>query len=146
MIKELKSYKKLTEAAKNPVDLSDSKILTPQRIKKMLISSLGYTLFYATERLDEKAVELLFNLANETNAVKKMADMQKGEIVNNYLKCKGENRPALHTAARDFFENKNTSEKAQKASALAYQELLKLEVFLNKLNEEKKFQNMRQKL
>lgn len=142
MITKLKSYKKLKKQAEKPIDLTKRDVFTPDRIKKMQLKCLDYTLFYATERVDEKIIEMLFELANETNAISKMISMQNGEIVNSYLNCNGENRQVLHTATRDFFENKNTSKDAEKASKLANQELLKLEKFLEKINKENRFENL----
>lgn len=139
---KLKSYKKLMKRAKKPIDLSEKQVFNPQRIKNMQLGCLGYRLFYAAERVDETTIELLFELARETNAVKKMTAMQNGEAVNNYKNCPGENKPALHTAARDFFENKNESQEARKAADLAYGQFLKLEKFLSKINKENKFENL----
>ncbi len=142
MIDKLKSYKKLKKYAKKPIDLTKKNVFNCERIKSMQIKCLDYTLFYATERIDEKIIQCLFELASDTDAIGKMMAMQNGEIINSYTKCQGENRQVLHSATRDFFENKNKSIEAQKASLLASQEIIKLEKFLNKINKENKFQNL----
>jgi len=142
MIDKLKSYKKLKKISEKPIDLTKKDIFTTERIKKMQINCLDYTFFYATEQIDEEIIEILFNLAKETDAISKMIDMQNGEIINGYLNCPSENRQVLHSATRDIFENKNTSIKAEKASKLAYEEILKLEKFLSEINKKNKFQNL----
>lgn len=142
MIDKLKSYKLLKKHSENAFDLTQKNSLNSKRIKNMQIKCLDYTLFYATERVDENTIELLFDFAGETNAINKMIAMQNGDVINCYNNCVGENRAVLHTATRDLFENKNKSDSAKKASILANQEIIKLEKFLDKINKENKFQNL----
>lgn len=142
MIDKLKSYKKLKKYAQTAVDLTKKDFLSSNRIKNMQLKCLDYTLFYATERVDEKAIELLFDFAEETNVIKKMISLQNGEIVNRYTSCEGENRRVLHTATRDFFEDKNNAHEAKNAANLAENEIKKLEIFLEKINKDQKFQNL----
>jgi glucose-6-phosphate isomerase len=142
MISKLNSYKKLKNYAEKAIDLTKKDVFNIERIRNMQMKCLGYTFFYASERVDEKEIETLFELARETNAISKMNAMQNGEIINTYSNCPGENRAVLHTATRDFFDNKNASLEAKNASSLAFRELIKLEKFLNKIDKENKFQNL----
>jgi glucose-6-phosphate isomerase len=93
----------------------------------MRASALGFQLFYSTERVDEKRSSRC-GPCKETDAIKKMQSMQAGEVVNFVHGTTSENRSALHTAMRDFFEQPNTSA-AKDATKLAYAELQKLKEF-----------------
>lgn len=132
----LKSTARLRELAEDPLDLTREEVLTPKRIDAMRSEHLGFKLFYATECLDEKILFALVDLAKETDAVKKMQSMQAGEVVNRIHGIPSENRPALHTAMRDFFEQPINAKPARDATALAYAELQKLKEFLEEIEKE----------
>lgn len=140
--KHLKSVIKLSELAEDPIDLSHEGILTPKRIETMVAEALGYKLFYATERVNELVLHALFDLANETSAVKKMHEMQDGVKLNFIEGVESENRAVLHTAMRDFFDHKNTSAVAKEAADLAYAEIEKLKEFLKKIKDQNKFTDL----
>ena len=131
--RHLKSVIRLNELAEDPLDLTQEGTVTPKRIDTMVAGALGFRLFYAMERVTEPCLTALYELAEETQALKKMADMQAGEIVNCIEGYESEKRPALHTATRDFFEQRNPGEKAQEATELAYKECEKLRAFLNEI-------------
>ena len=133
MFDEMKACKVLRELAGGPVDLT--KELDPRRVETMLAEGLGFKLFYATERVDEKVLEALVELARESQVLKKMEAMQAGEKVNFIQGVESENRAAMHTAMRDFFEHPNPSKVAQEATKLAYEELQKLKSFLEAIDE-----------
>ncbi|MFS8563066.1 MAG: hypothetical protein LVR00_01525 [Rhabdochlamydiaceae bacterium] len=126
------SYLKLLKLAESKVDLRSA--LTPQRVKACLVKSLGLKLFFATERVSDEILETLCELAQDAKAVQKMAAMQAGEKVNAIQGYTSENRPALHTAMRDFFDHPQASSDAKQASALALQEIEKLQKFLPKMD------------
>jgi glucose-6-phosphate isomerase len=130
----LQSVGRLKELAKEPFDLAQEKNLTPKRLEAMVAEAAGFKLFYGTERVDEGVLEALYRLAEESSAVKKMEAVQSGEIVNQIYGFESEERPALHTAMRDFFEQRNPSKKAQEATQLAYRELEKLKAFLKEID------------
>ncbi|NGX40144.1 MAG: Glucose-6-phosphate isomerase [Chlamydiae bacterium] len=130
---QLKAFETLSSLAKNPIDLTKKGVLSPKRIDQMIAEGLGLKLFYATERVDDAVLEALFSLAEETKAVEKNLAMQSGEIVNQIEGVESENRPALHTAMRDFFENQEEAPKAKEATDLAYKECDKLKKFLGGL-------------
>jgi len=140
--RHLKSFLRLQELAENPLDLTEEDILTPKRIDTMVSEVVGLKLFYATERVSEITLNALFDLAEETQAVKKMEKMQAGEVMNLIEGYDSENRSVLHTAMRDFFENRQTSRIAQDATDLAYKELEKLRIFLNEIESKQRFTDL----
>ena len=107
-----KSVAQLSKLAEDPLDLAEPGVLTPERIGSMRIEAVGLELLYATERVTDEVLNSLYDLARETEALKKMEAMQSGETVNFIEGCVSENRPALHTAMRDFFEKGNPAEPA----------------------------------
>jgi glucose-6-phosphate isomerase len=138
----LKSVIKLTELANDPVDLAKEGVLTSKRIDSMVSSILGFKLFYATQSINDATLSALFDLAEEAQVFKKMESMQAGEIINFIEGYESEQRPVLHTAMRDFFENRNPSKTAQEASQLAYHELEKLKGFLNDIESKGTFTDL----
>jgi glucose-6-phosphate isomerase len=131
--RRLKSVIRLNELAEDPLDLSEEGILTPKRIESLHAESCGLKLFFGTERVSELTLNALFKLAEESGVNQKMTAMQSGEIINFIEGHESEERPALHTAMRDFFEHRQTAPSAHKATQLAYEELEKLKIFLNHL-------------
>jgi glucose-6-phosphate isomerase len=140
--RELKAFAQCSNLAKNPIDLTSEKIFTPKRIETYIAEAVGFQLCYAGERVDDAVVHALEDLAKETDALKKMEAMQAGEIVNRINGVESENRPALHTAMRDFFDHRNPSPKAQEASRLAYAELEKLKLFLEGVDAKHKYTDL----
>ncbi len=135
----LKSVLQLKKLAETLLDFYEEGNLTPERIGAMRAEAVGLELLYGTERVNEPVMSALFDLARETGAVKKMEAMQAGEVVNFIEGVPSENRPALHTAMRDFFDKGNPSEKAKAATHLAFQELEKLKSFLTEIEERRQF-------
>ncbi len=66
-----------------------------QRFDKMSLKSCGLLLDYSKNRLDDKALSLLFELAKETKLAEKISAMFAGDAINTT-----ENRSVLHTALR----------------------------------------------
>lgn len=126
----LNSHIQLTQLAKNPVDLTAPGVMTPQRIDQFLVQRLGFKLFFATERITSEVLDALLLLAEETHAMQKMAAMQAGETVNFITGYDSEQRAVLHTAMRDFFDKKSSSQPAREASQRAYAEIEKLREFV----------------
>jgi glucose-6-phosphate isomerase len=120
---------KLSELASHPLDLTHSGALTRQRIDAMALRQGPLKLLYGTERVDAKTLEALFQLAEESGALKKMHEMQAGKVVNFITGHPSENRAALHTAMRDF------SGKSE-AAKLAMAEVEKLRRFLEKTGDQ----------
>ncbi len=138
----LKSVKQLKDLAQDPIDLTYEGVLTPERIGEMSIEAAGIKLLYGTERVDEKTLDALFALAKETQALKKMESQQAGEKVNFIQGFESEQRPALHTAMRDFFDAPNPSPVAKQATKLAYEELQKLKAFLESIEKNEEFTDL----
>jgi len=118
----------LVQAAKNPPDLR--KLLTPARIASFYAEAVGLKLSYATQRVDEEILDALYKLANDRKVLSQMKAMQAGERVNLIHGCESENRPALHTAMRDLFDQGKRPPIAQAAIDLAKKEIEKLKAFL----------------
>lgn len=136
------AYKKLQELAKKPVNLSSQGTLTPQRLKDFFSEACGYRLLYGTEKIDSQVLEALKGLAEQADALKKMARMQAGEVMNSIEGFPSENRAVLHTATRDFFDHRQTSKEAHEAADLAKKEAEKLQIFLENLTKENKYSEM----
>lgn len=130
----LKSFHRLYELSQEVASLSEEGVVTPKRIDSMVIQTGPWKLFYSTERVNEPIVDALCDLAEESFAVAKMRSMQAGEIVNALEGVECENRAALHTAMRDFFENRQESAAASDATKLAYAELEKVKDFLSEVD------------
>lgn len=118
----------LNHASKHPPDLR--KILTPERVAAFQAEAAGIRLLYATERVSDPILQALFDIADNCKAVSQMNAMQEGQRVNVIKGYDSENRPALHTAMRDVFEESARSPIAQAAVDLAKKEIEKLKAFL----------------
>jgi glucose-6-phosphate isomerase len=136
------AFKKLTELAKKPFDLTAPNALTPERIKKYISSGCGYRLIYGTERINDDCLNALKELCTEADAIRKMHDMQSGVVMNRIEGYPSESRSVLHTATRDLFDNPSTSEEAKKAANFAKLEIDKLEKFIHTITEEKHYTDL----
>lgn len=136
---EFKAFQKLKKLAENPFDLAYDSNLTPERIKKYSAEACGYKLLYGTERIDDETIEALEELAKEAKALEQMEQMQSGHVVNYIDGYPSEQRPALHTATRDFFDSPQTSPEASSAANSARKEIEKLKLFINKVDDEKRW-------
>ena len=127
---QLSSVEKLRELERIPFDLTQEGNLSPKRVDEMISKAAGITMLFGTERITDKVLDALFELATETNVIEKMQKMQNGEVMNRIEGHECENRMVLHTAMRDYFDKQNESPKAKEATKLAYAELEKLKQFL----------------
>lgn len=139
---QYKATQTLHELATHPFDLTVEGHLTAERLTHFCATSAGYKLLYGTERVDETTLQALQDLAVEAQAIQKMQRLQNGEVMNVIHGNASENRPALHTALRDFFEQPNQHEAAHAATALALQEIEKLKRFMAKIDCEQHFTDM----
>ncbi len=130
------SVETLRKIAENPVNLSKGGCLCPKRMEEMMVECLNLKLFYGTERVNEKTMETLFELASESSVHEKMLAMQNGEVINEIEGFESENRMVLHTAMRDFFDRQAGGEQARQAATLAYAEMEKLKSFLDGIEKE----------
>ena len=102
---EMTAVRKLSELAGRPYDLTKSTSLSAQRIKNFTASAGEFDFLYATQRLDDKVIDALQQLADEAGLVEKFLVMKKGEAINRIEGFESENRRVLHTACRDIFSS-----------------------------------------
>jgi glucose-6-phosphate isomerase len=136
------STRKLKKLALNPFDLTQENHLTSERMAKFSAESCGYKLLYATERVDDSTMQALQQLAEESGALKKMENMQSGEISNFIQGFSSDNRPVLHTALRDFFDNAHPAKVASEAAQLAKNEINRLKSFIEKNDRNNTFKHL----
>lgn len=127
---------KLKKLAEKPFDLTKRGSLSPKRVSEMSVQCLNLKLLYGTERVNDKTLEALFELAEEARVHEKMEAMQNGVVINKIEGHESENRMVLHTAMRDFFDRRGEAEEAKHAATLAYAELEKLKSFLDSIEKE----------
>jgi len=70
------------------------------RVSKFSLKAAGIFYDFSRQRLDEKAMDLLLELAEDRRLREQFSAMVHGEKMNTT-----ENRPALHTAARNFSDH-----------------------------------------
>lgn len=136
------SAQKLKQLAENPFDFTKEGNLTSQRLDKYHAESCGYKLLYGLERITDDVMQALFHLAQETEAIKKMEMLQSGLVMNFIQGYASENRPALHTALRDFFDNPNPSKAASEAAKLAKREIDRLRDCMAKIDKQNRFTDL----
>ena len=95
--KKLESHARLMETDDKHLKLL---LQDPQRLEKFSLQDAGIFYDFSRQRVDEEAMELLFELAEARNLTVRFEAMMRGDKVNTT-----ENRAALHTAARDFSGN-----------------------------------------
>lgn len=139
---QLGSVNRLKKLAEDPLDLRKEGVLTPTRLSKFCAEAAGYKFLYGTEKVTEETIHTLFELAQERKVLEEMQKMQSGEIVNKIEGYPSENRSALHTATRDFFEDPQKGVRAAEAAALARKEVDKLKLFMEKLDKENRFTDL----
>ena len=125
-----RSVHRLQELALEAHDFTQDP-LTAKRLEHYLVKACGWTLSFATQRVNELTLQAFQELSDESGAVEQMLFMQGGGVVNTLEGVASENRPALHTAMRDFFESRQKAQGAKIASAEAWSELEKLKNFLD---------------
>ncbi len=124
----LNSYKKLKDLSLSPPDLT--KCLSNERFNDYIMDNDPLKILFSTERINKNILAELFNLANETHALKKMENMQSGQVMNFVKGIDCENNKVMHTATRDVFDE----QRGTKESKFFYNEILKLKKFINENN------------
>lgn len=137
---QLPACEKLKKFAKSSPNLTEEKVLSPERVRNFSSFSAGLKLNYAFEKVNEEILQSLFDLSDQTRALEKVSQMQNGEIVNFIEGHECEHRPVLHTATRDLFDTPLKGERAQEARKLSELEHEKLQKFLKKV--EGKFEHL----
>jgi len=127
---ELQAVAKLARLARNPYSLRGPGTLPPERISAYSASACGFDFFYGTQRIDDRILQELQNLANEAGLVEQFLEMKSGAVLNRIIGQDSENRQVLHTACRDIFTK---SPYAPEAAAQAKKQLVRLQAFLSDL-------------
>lgn len=97
--------------------------LEPQRFKQFSLTASGLTLDFSKNRINQQTLPLLEQLALQQNLPQAIQALFSGEIIN-----RSEQRPALHTALRDFSHNSMKVD-GEDISAQVHQCLQKMEQF-----------------
>lgn len=126
---ELLAVQNLKKLSATPYDLTKPGALSPDRIENFQAEACEFKLLYAMERVDESVLNELEALAKETQAVDKMKQMQRGEVLNHIEGYPCENRAVMHTATRDVFNSEPTLAETKTAKM----ELINLESFDKKV-------------
>jgi len=98
------AFTTLKALAKSPYNLRAPGALNRERVSSYRAKSAGYTLLYATQRVDDACLDALQALADESEVIAQFKAMKQGETLNRIDGYDSENRMVLHTAARDLFD------------------------------------------
>ena len=126
----LQAVDRLRQLAESPYNLAGQESLPSRRIESMQTSACGYDFLYATQRLDERVLSALQELADEAGLVAKFKAMRSGAVLNRIDGYDSEDRQVLHTATRDIFTENPV---AAEAASQAKEQLTRLQTFLDQL-------------
>lgn len=127
---ELPVCMRLKELARKPYDLTAPAALNPERIEKYTAAAAGLDFLYATQRIDDRVLNSLQQLADEAGLVDQFVAMKSGRVMNRIEGYSSENRTVLHTACRDIF---SSSPVHPEATAQTKEQLARLRFFLQEL-------------
>ncbi len=129
---ESQVYRQLLTLAGKPFDLTAPGALQARdRLAGYVCRTDLLHLHYATERVDDRVLDGLQQLADDLCLVEQFREMRRGAIINRIEGYESENRQVLHTASRDLFGPEPAE---PDASAKAHSEMQKLEAFLEELD------------
>jgi len=121
-------FPELVQLAQNPYDLTGAQALQGDgRLARYICRSQLWHLHYGTERIDDRVLNRLQELADELRLVEQFKVMRRGAIMNRIEGFASENRQVLHTASRDIFATLSAEPLASKE---ARREIEKLRTFL----------------
>ncbi len=129
---EVPAYPRLRKLAQRPFDLTQPHSLTPQRIARYRCSAAGFDLLYATQRIDDEALDGLQQMAAQCRLLEQFRQMRSGTVMNRIEGFPSEERQVLHTACRDLFSGHPS---APLATAQEAAELERLRLFLEQLQQ-----------
>ncbi len=122
------AHQKLLALAQHPYDLTaPGALLADDRLARYRCSSAMLRLHYATQRVDDRVLDALQELADELALVEQFRKMRRGAVMNRIVGQESENRQVLHTACRDLF---HAEPAAPAATAQAREQLARLQTFL----------------
>lgn len=113
------AWRKLTELAETPLDLTTPSALSVQRVGQMKASAVGFDLLYGTQQVTNEVLDALQQLADETHTVDQFGMMMQGEIMNQIEGHDSEKRQVLHTACRNVFDDLKSQHDAGQSEAVA---------------------------
>jgi len=99
-----KTYQNLARLSASPEDKNldlENLIQTQNRFEKFSIQADGFFYDFSKQRIDKTVLKELLEFSRQTGAKETFSQMVSGKIVNTT-----ENRAALHTAARDFTQDR----------------------------------------
>ena len=128
---ELSAVGHLQQLADTPCDLTAVGCLSPERFASYRLSSCGFDLLYATQRIDDEVLDSLQSLADQAELVEKFRAMKSGAIINRIEGVASEERQVLHTACRDIFREQPDN---LEAACQAKEQLERLKHFLQELD------------
>jgi glucose-6-phosphate isomerase len=102
---KLPVYEKLMKLARNPIDLTAPRAISPERISSYKASAAGFDLLYSTQRVNDGVLNGLQQLADQSGTVDQFLAMKRGAVMNRIEGHESENRQVLHTACRDIFSD-----------------------------------------
>ena len=79
---ETKAHSMLKQLSGSAFDLTKQGVLSKDRIHNLKVSAGGLNYYYAMQRVDEKTLDALQELANESDAVGQYKKMLQGETLN----------------------------------------------------------------
>lgn len=129
---DLSAVDQLQQIAGTPCDLTRPGLLSADRFSRYRMSSCGFDLLYATQRLDDAVLDGLQDLADEAGLVEKFRAMKQGAVLNRIEGYPSEDRRVLHTACRDIFREQPDH---PEATAQAKGQLAGLRNFLDGLKQ-----------
>ncbi len=127
----LQAVTRLTELAGKPWKLNVRGGLDEERVNRFRASGCGFDLLFATQRLDDRVLDGLQDLADEAGLVEQFMAMKQGAVMNRIEGYESEERQVLHTACRDIFSG---TPLAPEATAQAREQLERLRKFLEELD------------
>ena len=132
------AFRTLRELAGAPPDLTEPGALDAARIGALRAEAAGWSLLYATQRVNEAVLKALGALARETAALARFEMLLAGEPLNRIEGHESENRRVLHFASRNAFDelpDPRPWPKAADAVANARAQLERLRIFLKELEQ-----------
>jgi len=99
------AWRRLTELARHPHDLTAPGGFSPERIAKLRAQACGLDILYAAQRVTPEVLVALTDLARETNVIERFRDLLRGAISNRIEGYPSENRRVLHFANRHLFDD-----------------------------------------
>ena len=129
---DLSAVERLQQLAGSPKDLTAPDQLSLERFATYQLSSCGFNLLYATQRLSNDVLDGLQALADEAELVDKFIAMKQGAVINQIEGVASEKRQVLHTSCRDVFREQPVASEAVEA---AKEQLAHLQRFLQGLGD-----------